>query len=100
MPGHPEPYMRPPLCYNCMKPGHTVGTCPELSANEESKPTGATARRRRARRNRGLAAAPVLRALGTLEQGPTVQPMQVQRLELTRWEITPQMNVEGDVSTD
>ena len=95
MPGHPEPYMRPPFCYSCMKPGHTVGTCPELSANEESKPADATARRRRARRNRGLAAAPVLRAFPARERGPTVQLLQISRLELT-----PQMNAEGDVLKD
>ena len=92
--------MRPPFCYHCMKPGHTVGTCPELSANEESKPAGATARRRRARRNRGVAAPPVLRACSTLGPGSTIQPMQIHRVELTRVELTPQMNTEGDVSTD
>ena len=95
MPGYPEPYMRPPFCYSCMKPGHTVGTCPELSANEESKPADATARRRRARRNRGLATASGPRAFRALEQGPTVQPLQIRRLELT-----PQLNAEGDVSND
>ena len=87
--------MRPPFCYSCMKPGHTVGTCPELSANEESKPADATARRRRARRNRGLATAFGPRALRSLGQGPAVQPLQTRRLELT-----PQLNAEGDVSND
>ena len=95
MPGYPEPYMRPPFCYSCMKPGHTVGTCPELSANEESKPADATARRRRKRRNRGLATTLGPRALRLLEQGPAVQPLQIRRLELT-----PQLNAEGDVSND
>ena len=83
-----------------MKPGHTVGTCPELSANEESKPPGATARRRRARRTRGVAAPPVMRACSTLGPGSTIQPMQIHRMELTRVELTPQMNTEGDVSKD
>ena len=95
MPGYPEPYMRPPFCYSCLKPGHTVGTCPELSANEESKPADATARRRRKRRNRGLATILGPRALRFLEQRPAVQPLQIRRLE-----ITPQLNAEGDVSND
>ena len=95
MPGYPEPYMRPPFCYSCMKPGHTVGTCPEFNANKESKPADATARRRRKRRNRGLATAFGPRALRFLGQGPAVQPLQIRRLELT-----PQLNAEGDVSND
>ena len=98
--GRPELDMRPPFCYHCMKPGHTVGTCQELSANEESKPSGATARRRRARRTRGVAAPPVMRACSTLGPGSTIQPMQIHRMELTRVELTPQMNTEGDVLKD
>ena len=98
--GRPELDMRPPFCYHCMKPDHTVGTCPELSANEESKPSGATARRRRARRTRGVAAPPVMRARSTVGPGSTVQPVQIRRMGLTRVELTPLMDAEGDVSKD
>ena len=45
MPGYPEPYMRPLYCYSCLKPGHTVGTCPDLSANNDEKPADPSARR-------------------------------------------------------
>ena len=74
MPGYPEPYMRPPYCYNCLKPGHTVGTCPDLSANDDEKPMDASARRRSNRKTRRRSAILGPRALRIMDQAPRVRP--------------------------
>ena len=81
MPGYPEPYMRPLYCYSCLKPGHTVGTCPDLSANNDEKPADPSARRRHNRKTRRQAAILGPRALRFMDRAPRAGAQRVHALK-------------------
>ena len=81
MPGYPEPYMRPLYCYSCLKPGHTVGTCLDLSANNDEKPADPSARRRHNRKTRRQAAILGPRALRFMDRAPRARAQRVHALK-------------------